>query len=136
MVQLLAHGHFVGPLVVRGKALLQNPWSATTKGFVVSIQNSTHQPMERLVFNPDDSLRVEYVKQREGPIHCFIVYYRGSCWSSSEWKPVLKALKLGRGTKTRDALLEWYDALGLDQEDAAPTQDQEKPAEPPEKMCI
>ena len=92
--------------------------------------------MKKLVFSPDDSLRVEYVKQREGPIHCFIVYYKGSCWSSSEWKPVLKALKLGKGTKTRDALLEWYDALGLDQEEAAPPKDEEHPADGPEKMCI
>lgn len=92
--------------------------------------------MKRLVFNPDDSLRVEYVQQREGPIHCFIVYYKGSCWSSSEWKPVLKALKLGRGTATRDALLEWYDALALDQEEEAPSKDEEKPDAPPEKMCI
>jgi hypothetical protein len=127
-------GTFVGPLVVRGKALLQNPWSATPR--VLLYLSTINSPMQKLVFSPDDSLRVEYVKQREGPIHCFIVYYKGSCWSSSAWKPVLKALKLGRGTATRDALLEWYDGLGLDQEEAAPSKDEEKPAEPPEKMCF
>ena len=59
-------------------------------------------------------LYVEYTRHRDGPEHQFVVCHRGQSSICTTKEQVLRRLKLGLGTTTKEEMTSWLDTINLE----------------------
>ena len=57
------------------------------------------------------SIYIERCVTREGPSPYFIVHWKSTSRAYTDPKAVIRMLRLGRGTQTRNDLMEWFDSF-------------------------
>ena len=104
--------------------LINFPDVVVTSQSLPSFGGPVHNPCVKVETFQAKGLMVQRMVNREGPAVTFVVHYKDTTRVTVDPQAIVKTLKLGKGTKTRDDLQAWL--ASFDQKETAPDLDQKR----------